>query len=331
MIQQTERTPTWARLGTSVAGMNISDALAHSKIDFEVAIAPLVANIPVGIETPDGEQLTSPERVQGRQITYRADNLKPIAPVGARYHVVQTREAIELIEGMTACGWQPEFAGTLNHGGAVFMAGKLAFDTTTHEIDPYLCFINSFDGTSGLKFACTPYRPACTNQVRAIFGRKRDSARPVVSLRHTSQVLKRAETVRELLGLTEAYYKYLDQQIERLCEVTMTSQRINEVLEVVAPLKNVTSDTPAHIIERRQEKRALVTINLDKSPTIENRLRSTAWGMYNSITEIEQWNRTALPTASQSEQMLGNHVGIVPMTTVSDRVYRVMERWLSPA
>ena len=104
MIQQTERTPTWARLGTSVAGMNISDALAHSKIDFEVAIAPLVANIPVGIETPDGEQLTSPERVQGRQITYRADNLKPIAPVGARYHVVQTREAIELIEGMTACG-----------------------------------------------------------------------------------------------------------------------------------------------------------------------------------------------------------------------------------
>ena len=331
MIQQSDRTPTWSRLGTNVAGLSVADALAHSKIDFEVAIAPLVANIPCHIETIYGEQFTSPEPVHGRQITYRADNLKPIAPVGARYHVVQTREAIELIEGMTACGWQPEFAGTLNHGGAVFMAGKLSFDTTTHEIDPYLCFINSFDGTSGLKFACTPYRPACTNQVRAIFGRKRDSVRPVVSLRHTSHVLKRAETVRELLGLSEAYYKYLDEQIERLMEVTMTSQRINEVLEVVAPLKNITKDTPAHIIERRQEKRALVTVNLDKSPTIDSRLRSTAWGMYNSITEIEQWNRNALPTSSQSEQMLGNHVGIVPMTTVSDRVYRVMERWLSPA
>ena len=157
--------------------------------------------------------------------------------------------------------------------------------------------------------------------------------RMIVELVNVSavEVLKRAETVRELLGLTEAYYKYLDEQIERLCEVTMTSQRINEVLEVVAPLKNVTSDTPAHVIERRQEKRAMVTINLDQSPTIENRLRSTAWGMYNSITEIEQWQRDTLPTKSQSEQMLGNHVGIVPMTTVSDRVYRVMERWLSPA
>jgi len=321
MINPSERQPTWRRAGTNVSGLSIPDALDAGGIGFTVGIKPLTAMY------HDDDTMTDViEDVRGYQLTYRQDNLKPIAPVGQRYHVVQTVEATGLIEEMTAAGWSPEFAGVIKKGRAVFMAGRLDFDTTTHEIDPYLCFVNSFDGSSGLKFACTPYRPVCTNAVRAVFNRR--GAKPVVSLRHTSNVLKRAETVRELLGLSKAYYHYLDNQIEKLMTLTLDDRKIEQALDIVAP---ITPDLPEHVLNRRTEKRNDVRHNLMYSPTIDNALRNTGWGLYNSITEIEQWGKDTMPTVSQSEQQLGNHLGIVPMTTTSDRVYRLMDRWLIDA
>ena len=79
------------------------------------------------------------------------------------------------------------------------------------------------------------------------------------------------------------------------------------------------------------EKRSLVTHNLSHSTTIPNSQRGTAWGLYNAVTELEQWGRDVLPTAKQSEQLLGSHLSVVPVRMTSDRVYRVMNRWLQPA
>ena len=319
MINQSERQPLWRKTGTDVKGMSIPDALTHSGIGFRVGIAPLTAVI----DQEDGD--THIERVNGYQVTYREDNRKPIAPVGSRYHVVQTTEATQLIEEMTAVGWTPEFAGVIKYGRAVFMAGKLDMATSTNEIDPYLCFVNSFDGSSGVKFACTPLRPQCTNQVRAIFNK--NSSRPVVSLRHTSNILKRTEMVRELLGLSSAYYEYLDTQIDRLLSVSLDENRIDQVLDVIAPLTVAGKPVADSVMERRVDKRLEVMVNLKHSTTINDEVRGTAWGLYNSITELEQWSKDT--TRAQSEQAFGNHLGIVPMRMTSDRVYRVMEGWLT--
>jgi len=272
------------------------------------------------------------EKVGNYQVTYRKDTLTPIAPVGARYHVVQTREAVSMIEAMTLTGWSPVFGGVLRRGAAVFMAGKLDVELQTGEIDPYLCFVNSFDGSSGVKFACTPLRPSCTNQVRAIFSsRGRSAARPVVSLRHTSKVMDRVDYVASILGLTTAYYKYLDTQIDKLLNTELTHERLDQVLDVVAPLVVKGRALEGRALEGRQDKRSQVMVNLEYSTTIPSSQRNTAWGLYNSITEIEQWGRDVYPTAQQSEQLLGSHLSIMPVRMTSDRVYRVMDRWLQPA
>ena len=272
------------------------------------------------------------EKVGNYQVTYRKDTLTPIAPVGARYHVVQTREAVSMIEAMTLTGWSPVFGGVLRRGAAVFMAGKLDVELQTGEIDPYLCFVNSFDGSSGVKFACTPLRPSCTNQVRAIFSKRgRSAARPVVSLRHTSKVMDRVDYVASILGLTTAYYKYLDTQIDKLLNTELTHERIDQVLDVVAPLIVKGRALEGRALEGRQDKRSQVMVNLEYSTTIPSSQRDTAWGLYNSITELEQWGRDVYPTTQQSEQLLGSHLSIMPVTMTSDRVYRVMDRWLQPA
>jgi phage/plasmid-like protein (TIGR03299 family) len=332
MITAEERQPAWSRRGSNIQGLGISEAMAKAGIDFEVGIYPLHASVPTLWTSPDEEPICMSEKVANYQLTYRKDTLTPIAPVGARYHVVQTREAVSMIEAMSLTGWSPEFGGVLRRGAAVFMAGKLDVELQTGEIDPYLCFVNSFDGSSGVKFACTPLRPHCTNQVRAIFTKRgKNTERPVVSLRHTSKVMDRVDYVASILGLTSAYYKYLDIQIDKLLNTELTGERTEQVLDVIAPLTVKGRELEGRALEGRQEKRAQVLVNLQNSKTIPNTQRSTAWGLYNSITELEQWGRDQYPTAQQSEQLLGSHLSIMPVTMTSDRVYRVMDRWLQPA
>lgn len=321
MIKPEVRQPVFRRLGTNVAGLSVADALAKAGADYEVGIVPLVASVPDPFVTAFAqEEMRVAKAVPRKSLTYRLDTGDPIAPVGNRYHVVQTKEALGLIEAMTGCGWQPEFAGTFGNNSAVFMAGKMDMALGTKEIDPYLCFVNSFDGSTGLKFACTPFRPACTNQIRAIFS-SRGKERPVVSLRHTANILKRTEMVRELLGLTTAYYRYMDAQIDRLMDTILTEKMLDQALNIVAPIPE---GSPDFVVERRTEKRDLVVGTLRTSPTIDDMDRDSAWGLYNAITELEQWNRSEFPTVAQSEKMWGNHLGMVPMLNTSDRVLRLL-------
>jgi phage/plasmid-like protein (TIGR03299 family) len=320
MIQHDQRTAVWRRLGTNVIGLTPAEALAKAGADYEVGIVPLVASVPdTLVSAVAGQEMSVAKRVPRKNLTYRLDNGEPIAPVGARYHVVQTKEVLSLVEAMTGAGWQPEFAGTFNNNSAVFMAGKMDMALKTREIDPYLCFVNSFDGSTGVKFACTPFRPFCTNQIRAIFSKRGE--RPVISLRHTTHILKRADTARELLGLTTAYYRYMDEQVERLLDKVLTEQMLSQALDIVAPIKQ---DAPDFVRERKEQKRAMLVHTLRTSPTIEDRDRDSAWGLYNAMTELEQWNREQLPTQAQAEKMFGNHLGMVPMTNPSDRMLRVL-------
>lgn len=313
-INPTERQSTFQRLGVRVDGMTIPDAMSHAGIDFTVGKMPLTAVITPPDVWPIEDHLVD---FPGYSVTYRTDNLKPIAPVGNRYHVVQTVEATNLIESMLGGGWEPVFAGLVKKGRAVFMAGRIPFSSPTNEIDPYLCFVNSFDGSSGLKFACTPYRPACTNQIRAIFSRH--NVRPVVSLRHTSNIMARAEQARELLGLSAGYYRYLDEQIERLLDLPLTDEIVDKALDIVAPLK---PGEPDFVHERRMEKRETLVHNLKTSTTLASGIRSTGWGLYNALTEIEQWSGES--TTAKVEAQLGSHVGITPVTFKSDRVLTML-------
>ena len=303
-----------------MTGMSVPEAMAHAGIDFNVGIVPLKA------EVGEGNLVD----VDGYRLTYRTDTGVGLAPVGNRYTVVQTKEATDLIEAMTGGGWQPEFAGLVNRGRAVFMAGRMDMANLTTEVDPYLCFVNSFDGSSGLKFACTPVRPKCTNQIKSIFN-TRQRVRPVVSLRHTSNILGRAETVRDTLGLSTAYYRYLDEQIDRLLNLTLTEERLGQVLDVVAPINDHEGNTlEGYRLDRRLDKRFSIQSHLETSPTIPDDMRKTAWGIYNAMTELEQWGKSTQPTKAQSEQALGRHLGMVPMVVASDRVLKTISGWLPP-
>lgn len=331
MTSPNERRPAWARRGTDVSGMSISDALEHARIDFEVKATPAFARIPEPRELIFNTETQEPEyttawhfkELRGKQHTYRTDTLEPLGEVGNRYHVVNTRDCIDMIEEICGGGWTPEFAGALNGGRSVFMVGKLPFHSS-EEIDPYLAFVNSFDGTTGVRLANTPIRPSCTNAIRYTFR----SAKSSVNLRHTERIGTRIEMIRETLNLSRVYYERLEEEAHRLIQVELDDARLKKSLELMYEFKATGDyDKDADRWNKVDSMRGGFVSHLMTTPTIKDDHRLTAWGVFNAATELEQWFGRNTGSDRQAESLLASHTGIVPTVQKSDRLLKLVSSW----
>jgi phage/plasmid-like protein (TIGR03299 family) len=307
----TERRPSWAYKGTEVAGLSIADALVTAGIDYKVEAVPAFAAI------PDVEGNFDIRPIRDAQHTFRTDTGEVLAQVGGRYHVVQTVEVTNLIEELVGGGWSPQFAGPVRQGRAVFMVGSLPFESA-HGIDPYLAFVNSFDGTTGIRLANTPIRAMCTNAIRRTFARARSS----FSLRHTVNVSSRVEEARHALALAGEYYRRLDNDIDRLLKVGIDEKRVDDALKMLFPIDATMTDRQR---DNRERQRIDVTTHLNTSTTILDKDRGTAWGLWNAVSEMEQWHTE--PTDKNREMLLGAQLGVTAATMKSDRLFRQIDAW----
>lgn len=293
-------------------GLSIADAMSAAGIDYEVKAVPAHAALP----TDDGSW--SIQAIRDAQHTYRVDTNEVLAQVGPRYHVVQTKEVTTLIEEMVGGGWSPLFAGPTNKSRAVFMVGKLPFESE-HGIDPYLAFVNSFDGSTGIRLANTPVRAMCTNAIRRTF----KHAKASFSLRHTTNISARVDDARIALNLATAYYRRLDADIARLLRVGIDEKRVEEAVNALFPVD--APDLTDRQRTNREAQQAEVISNLNYSPTIPDAYRSTAWGLWNAMSEIEQW--AVEPTDKNRDMLLGAQLGVSTATLKADKMMLVIDSW----
>lgn len=321
MTAVAERAPAWARGGTNVQGLSFPEAIERAGIGFEVQTCPARAAIPTDPGDPSGNYSIQP--IRDRQHTYRTDTLLPLGDVGPRYHVVQTRQIQGFVEEIVGGGWQPEWAAPFRGGRAVFIVGRLPFPTS-EEVSPYLAVVNSFDGSSGLRLANTPIRPACTNAIKRTFAR----ASAAISIRHTVNLSARVEDVRQALKLSQAYYERLENEISALIMTQLDEDRISSVLDLLyefKPSKEKEGDLRA--VERNEQKRAQFRNHWQTTPTLDRSNRETAWGLLQATTEWEQWHSRNSGTPKFSEAILGAQLGLMPAVTKADRVQRLILGW----
>lgn len=325
------RRPAWARKGVSVVGMSFDEALAAAKIDFDVKATPACASIPASWHT-DGDGNTEPidfvtKRIPNRQHTYRTDTLEPLGEVGARYHVVNIKQCRDLVEQIVGGGWEPQFAGPVNGGRAVFIVGKLPFDHSP-EVAPYLALVNSYDGSTGVRLANTPIRPACTNAIRRTFAQ----AQAAVSLRHTAKIDSRVDEVRAALNLSRAYYEHLDREVAALMNVAVDEARMKQTVEMLYDFKPTgDKEADAKRFEAVAERRDVFKAHWATTTTLDDQYRYSAWGMINAVTEMEQWFGKNSASDKYAETLLGTQMGLVPTMTKGDRAYKLADRWLVAA
>lgn len=154
-------------------------------IGYNVEIVPNLINVG-GKEYETGSFST---------VRYRPDGSPVILGnrLGGKYNVVQNLEAMdvfEAMEGHAAC----ETVGAIKDGQVAFACFK-----PNHKIivggnditEMYICFVNSFNGSTGIYVIFTPIRVVCNNTLTAaLYGAKNK-----MSIRHTSSAKDRLQVV----------------------------------------------------------------------------------------------------------------------------------------
>ena len=315
-----ERTPPWETIGKVVPdGTSTEEAMEIVGMDYEVEIVPATVLLPanpleyVPVEFPR------------KRVTYRSDTLTPLGFVGDRYRVLQHREIIPVLDELVGTGWQPLCGGTLRQGAVGWMVGSLPFTPKSGEFEPNLAVMNSFDMSSGLRFANTPLRPSCNNAVQMMMKNS------TFTLKHSKNMDVRLRDAREALNIAVAYAERLDEEIERLLAIDIQIPEAKVLVNSIIPIRENTvpgktfgaksaknprgewKELSSRAVAIRKERQDSILRHWLTSESLEG-IRHTGWGWINALNEMEQWSERA----KTNEFQLAEKTLLTQLHSVSD-------------
>ena len=272
----------WHKLGINVQeAQTASAAIELAGMDWELELKEVGV---VGNEKVDGIPIIS-QIINDRQAVVRRKDNKYIATVGPDYQIIQNRDCFDFIDALVGEG-QAVFqtAGSLFGGRRIFITLKLAKGAKVgpDKIDKYLLLTSSHDGQMKVRVKFTPIRVVCANTLAmALAGTTGETE---VRIKHSAQYKDRIESAREILGLTEEYYRQLDICFNQLLECKFTEKQMTSFTEVLIPTRGKEAST-------RTENIRLSIVYLFKNGVGHENIRNTKWAAYNAVTQYIDHSR----------------------------------------
>lgn len=214
------KTP-WHGLGTRVEfALDSKEALVAAGLDWKV--------IQKSIMTDDGNL------IPGFKANIRNTDHQLLGVVTDRYKVVQNTDAFAFTDQLLGEGVSYETAGSLQNGRRTWILAKLPqrYIISGDEIEPYLVFMNSHDGTGSIKAAMTPIRVVCQNTLNLAL----NTAKRVWSTNHTGDMKGKIMDARDSLLYAEKYMAELGKTIERMNQIRLSDRQVREYIDALFPL-----------------------------------------------------------------------------------------------
>lgn len=233
------RTTPWHGLGTRVEeALASQDALHYSGLDWRVTQKNLLTEDYQG--------------VQGYRANVREDNNTVLGIVSDRYRVVQNTDAFAFTDDLVGEGVRYETAGSLNGGKQIWLLAKLPdrYSLAEEATEPYVVFMNSHDGSSGLKVACTPVRVVCQNTLNLAL----NNAKRSWAMRHTESIEAKLSEAQRALFQAHRYMAALQLEAERLSNIKLTDRKVQAWIDELLPLEgDATEKQKANITRLRSD------------------------------------------------------------------------------
>lgn len=233
--------------------------------------------------------------------TYRDDNHTPLGYVKQRYAIVQNTAAFKFFDnviGENSAIWQT--AGCFGNGERIFVSAKLPQNILVKgdPVENYLVFVNSHDGSSGVRVLFTPIRVICQNTLNAAIRTSTNS----FSIRHTESVYKNIEIAHEILGITKKRIKDTEWTYNILANIKLTDEDVmeyickNNLTETELEALNTTKHTFKEVVYRNALAINDANISTRKLNVIsdtyeyyhggigQREIAGTAWGAFNAIS-----------------------------------------------
>lgn len=263
------------------------DALRYAGLDWEVLQTPVYMES--GIEIPN------------YKANVRSTDNACLGIVTDRYQIVQNTEAFEFtdaIVGETENGVVTyETAGSLCGGRKIWLLAKMPVQKVLDDdVEPYMFFSNSHDGSGAIKIGMTPIRIVCNNTLNmALAGAKRSW-----STKHVGDMQSKLEEAKLCLSMADKYMQNLDIEAERLANAKLYREQIDEILDAMFPIEDNDSD-------RKKQNVQSIKDNFYVAYFMPDILKfgESAWRAVNAMSDMVTHSTPKRNTASYEENRWG--------------------------
>lgn len=262
------REKPWHGLGTKVDEAPTSaEALELAGLNWKVEQTP--------VYTADGTLIPN------YKANMRNTDKSVLGIVSDRYQIVQNNEAFEFtdsIVGETENGVvKYETAGSLNHGKKIWLLARMPSQKVLgDEVEPYMCFTNSHDGSGAIRICMTPIRVVCQNTLNMALAQAKRSW----STKHVGDIESKLEEAKMCLELADEYMYNLGIEAEKLANTTLRRDQIDEILNEMFPVDDLTSERKKSNIQQVKDEFYIAYF----MPDIE-KFQGTAWGAINAMSD----------------------------------------------
>jgi len=211
----------------------------------------------------DGTKLLIPNT----KTIVRVEDSKPLGIVTDKYKIVQNRQAFDFVEELYGNG-SVEFirGGSFKGGRSTWIEGKVAqkYSVFGDEMECYIIFKNSHDGTGSVTALVVPNRVACSN----FFNMPLKDASRVWRCKHSGDPIQRAKEAGDILLAGSSYMKALEREAEVLNAIKLTPTQVRQFVERLFPMpvvKEGEKEVSDRVIENINTRRAqLLEVYLNK-------------------------------------------------------------------
>ena len=278
----------WHGLGTMVQEAPTSeDALHIAELDWRVEQTPVFTD--AGIEIP------------GYKANRRNTDGSILGIVSDRYKIVQNTEAFEFtdaIVGETEDGVvKYETAGSLCGGKRIWLLAKMPTKKVLDDdVEPYMFFSNSHDGTGSIKVGMTPVRIVCANTLAIAL----NTAKRQWSTKHVGDMQSKPEEAKLCLRMADSYMANLDVEADRLANAKLYMEQVEEILDEMFPVDDNTSERKKNNIVQFKNQ-FWTAYNM---PDIQ-KFEDSAWMAVNAMSDVITHSAPRRNTASYNENRWG--------------------------
>lgn len=269
-IAYTGKTP-WHKIGNKLPiNMSIEDWIIAAGLNWSIEESPVM------YRTVGGSLAKMPDR----KVLHRSDNWSPLSVVSGRYKVVQPRDVLEFFRDIVSDDIHLDVAGTLQGGKKIWALAKSDSQITlggVDNIETYLLFVTSCDGSSATRVYETTVRVVCNNTLQM----SASDAHRGVTVRHNTTF--DADSVKTKLGLDSNRIVEFHDEADNLASRGISDK---QAVNFFAELYGKRDDDGVLKVDKRLEKLVNDVMMRFKSGAGADLItaRGTQWGALNAVT-----------------------------------------------
>ena len=281
------RQAPWHGLGTRVeSALTSKEALVASGLDWKVIQKPIMT--------------TSYTPISGYKANIRESDDKVLGVVTDRYKVVQNEEA---------------FAFSLQGGKKIWLLAKLPdkYIIEGEQIEPYLIFSSSHDGSGAIKVAMTSIRVVCQNTLNIALS----TAKRMWSTVHVGDLAYKMDEAHNTLLLAEKYMGKLGTEFSALRRIKLSDAKVMEYIDMLLPM----DDNPTAIHKKNIERiREDMKMRYFDAPDLKH-LGKNGYRFINAVSDFATHAKPLRETSNYRENVFAKTIEGNPLI---DKAYSMV-------